>query len=344
MPAPVPSTQGAKAPVGPRRVAAPLPAAAAGRPQGRPARLSLRPRVLLLGVARKYLLWWVKQGPVPVALVDVGDRTGIHRRPSANLELRWYSATRAWTTARFPAARFEGGMWAEPAAIRSAIDAAFFFLGQGQRQPRGPAPTPPACRCWPGRCSTWVHERPRRAFLVSSPGATGGRRGCRLPRASSGALKANLIRNLYNGCQFRADMLFGFRNINLEENPLYRPGDDHRQPGPAVFFLNGATGGGARLRSSSWSPTASGAVNHFYGGQIGGRFLFTRGNWVFDADDQGRPSAGQTMRRSTSSAQTDVRAAGTVATATGGLLAVNNANFGPRNQRHHQLLRLSPPR
>lgn len=268
----------------------------------------------------EYLLWWLKQGPLPVTLVTTAPGTagGAIGGPGTAVAI----GNTSFDYGTLSGGRFEGGAWLNQRHT-VGIDAAFFFLGQGSDSlavASSPAGAPLLARPF----FNVVTSAPS-AFLVSAPGALAG--GVTVNSQSQlWGLETNFIRNLYYNCNFRADLTFGFRNINLEENLSVAQATTVLPGGPTTLFLGGVPAGGAG--SQLLITDRFGTVNHFYGGQIGGLFRYYRGNWVVDA--MAKVALGVNHEAVNILGQTDVRTGGGVSTATGGLLAVNNSNFGPR--------------
>lgn len=327
-PATTPGPQGTRTPA-----TAPAPAQANGVRQAQPAQAAA-PKVDLRDchcgpeasywASAEYLLWWIKNGPVPVALVTTATgplSTGALGQTGTSVAIG--NTTLDYGT--LSGARFEAGTWLN-CRHTIGVDASFFFLGQGSTGLTANSNAVGAPLL--ARPFFNVVSSTQSAFLVSRPAAGTApalRGGVAIDSESQiWGIESNFIRNLYYGCGFRADLLFGFRNINLEEN--LEIAQASTLIGAGSFSLNGAPIGGPG--SQLVIRDRFGTVNHFYGGQIGGRFQFYRGAWVFDVLT--KVALGVNHEAVNIFGQTDAIVGGAVNTATGGLLAVNNSNFGAR--------------
>lgn len=276
----------------------------------------------------EYLLWWTKDGPLPTALATTSTTPGPGSfgaigQPGTSVVI----GNSSFDYGTLSGARFELGGWLNERHTLG-IDAALFFLKQGEAS--AAAASNAAGAPLLARPIFNVLTNTQSVFLVSMPtpppGALAG--GIAVTSQSQfWGLESNLIRNLYYSECFRADLTFGFRNLNLEENLSIAQSTSLVPGGMGALIFSGAPAGA--VTNQLVLVDRFGAVNHFYGGQIGGRFQWYRGCWVFDVIT--KVALGVNHEAVNILGQTNAAfAGGGAGTATGGLLALNNSNYGTR--------------
>ncbi len=272
----------------------------------------------------EYLLWWVKRGPLPVALVTTTPTPGPGSfgaigQPGTTVLI----GNESLSYGTLSGARFEAGAWLNQRHTLG-VDAAFFFLEQGQANQfvaSSAAGSPLLARPFFN-----VVTNAQSAFLVSVPGSLQGSVAVGSESQIWG-IESNLVRNVYYTECFRADLLFGFRNLNLEENLSIAQTTSIVPGGAGALIFNNVAGTAAG--DTIIVNDRFGTVNHFYGGQIGGRFQVYRGCWVFDV--MTKVALGVNHEAVNILGQTTAAFAGAGSgTLTSGLLAINNSNYGTR--------------
>lgn len=232
-------------------------------------------------VGAEYLLWGIKNDRYPVLAA-----TGPVRNPDFPLQGVGILGN-AGTVPLFggeldsemrSGARFSGGYWFDT-CNQIGIDGSIFFLGQ--RSPgfaassgQFPVITRPFFDVIGGR---------EGAEAVATPGFFNGRIAIDAPSRLWGA-DVNLRKNWLCGCNYRVDLLGGFRYLDLEESLRIRediqaninPQFLANQDDPDIQRL--ATFNGANLIVVDQFRTR----NQFYGGQLGTAVELRRGRWVLD--------------------------------------------------------------
>src|SRR5262249_50182358 len=121
---------------------------------------------------------------------------------------------------------------------------------------------PPRCRSWAGRSSTSVPARSPRRSSPSRAWPPAASRGARPPRC--GAPEAALGCNLCCGCSYRADLLGGFRYLDLQDRlgitELIQVG-----PNPQAVVPGTQSLANSQIVVADQFRTR----NQFYGGQLG---------------------------------------------------------------------------
>ena len=136
----------------------------------------------------------------------------------------------------------------------------------------------------------------------------------------------NLRRNLYNDCSFTMDLLFGFRQVGLDESlsiteNLTQTAAVGRFPAGSTFLVND------KFATS----------NRFYGGQVG-----LAGTWRFceawSLGFTGKVGIGNTQQTATITGSTTVNSAGVTQTLPGGLLTQAGTNIGRYSQNRFSVV------
>jgi hypothetical protein len=267
-------------------------------------------------VTGEYLLWWLKDAPVPGPLVTsgpagsgailgnagtsvlVGDR-GIDYGPLSGGRMFVGFCNETHTCALEVGALLLESGGATFAAGGNGIDIArpFFNTATGQES----------------------------ALLVNSPGAFAGNVKVSSATDLFGA-EANVLENVSRGDGVNFDLLLGFRYLSLEE-ALSIAQATTLLPGGTVGFNGGSiTGSGAFTVSDDFKTR-----NEFYGGQIGAQLDYQPGRFFLNL--VAKLGIGNTHETFVTSGQTELfPAGGAPSTALGGLLAVpGNIGLASRN-------------
>lgn len=267
-----------------------------------------------------YLLWWTKSQPLPVTLVTTGP--GAIGVPGTVTVI----GNQDFSYGAQSGARIDTGMWLNECHTLG-VDFGLFWLGQGSTFTSftsSPAGVPPI-----GRPFFNVVTGTQSVDLIAAPGGLAG--GAAVSTQSTfWGLDANLVRNLFYCPNFQADLIAGFRYLDLEENM------EITSSSTALPATGGAPGGvllfpGAPVGSvhSLTLVDRFGTVNHFYGGQLGANFQYRMGAVVFDTLVKCALGTNHetvnVLGRTTASF-----VGGGSSTVSGGLLAVPGGNY-PRN-------------
>jgi hypothetical protein len=256
----------------------------------------------------EYLLWWTKNDHVP-PLVATGDPAngalaGTLGQP-ATVVLFGGTLDRN----PFSGARFYGGYWLDD-CYSKAIEVGGFFLGQRSNNFSASSAMFPVLT----RPFFDVNRGIEFAEQIAFPGRAAGSVTVSSPSQLWG-LEANMKCNWCCGCNYRINLLGGFRYLNLDENVTVTENLQFLQGAGPPFA--GATG----MVTDSFSTH-----NQFYGGQVGveSRWLFGR----FFMDLRGKVALGVTHEEiDIAGSQTLTNFSGTPSPLPGGLLALGT-NIG----------------
>jgi hypothetical protein len=205
-------------------------------------------------VRGEYLLWWIKNGPVP-PLVTAGPAggAGVLGQPGT---VTLFGPGSDLTGSPLSGGRFTAGAWLDEEQT-FGLEGGYFFLGSNTRgfaaggtgAPGSPVVARPFFNALAGR---------EDSELVASPGVLGGVVGV----ASSSRLQgfeANALCKLCCGCTYRLDALAGFRYLDLRESLGIT---ENLTVPPTVPLLGGTN----FLLNDRFD-----VQNRFYGGQVGVR-------------------------------------------------------------------------
>jgi hypothetical protein len=269
-------------------------------------------------VTGEYLLWWIKDAPVPVPLVTTGSANpvtggGVLGRAST-FELFGNSGI---DQATFSGGRFTAGYWLDEDQ-GLGVEASFLFLAErtfsfrASSDPTGfPVLTSPVVDAVSGM---------ETGSLIAFPGAFAGS----VTVSASSELwgtEFNAVRNVVCADNLTVDMVGGFRYLDLSEDLNI---DRQRTVLAAGIdrFLGTAVFAGNQLRLADDFHTR----DQFYGGQIGGRGEYRLGKFFVDA--MGKVALGDVHQVVEINGTTTLTTpAGVVTTASGGLLALQS-NIG----------------
>lgn len=220
-------------------------------------------------VSAEYLMWWTQGSFVP----PLGT-TGLPASPPACTAAIGQPGTAVlfgghginddWK----PGARFTVGGWLDDCR-RCGLEASYFFLGSQSddffaASPGSPILARPFTDPLTGPCTQLVAFPP--GVFPSVPGGAAGALGASLYTKFQGG-DLNWLHNLRDCCNYRVDLLAGFRYLNLRERLTVRE-SILTGPGPAPL----ADTAFAVLDQFTTS-------NDFYGGQVGARAEWTTGRF-----------------------------------------------------------------
>jgi hypothetical protein len=266
-----------------------------------------------LWVTGEYLLWWIKDAPVPVPLVTTGAANpltggGVLGRAST-FELFGDSGIDQPTLS---GGRFTAGYWLD-AEQGLGVEASFLFLAERtfsfrvNSEPTG----------FPVLASPVVDANSgiETASLIAFPGAFAG--GVTVSASSQlWGMEFNAVRNVVCAEDITVDMLGGFRYLDLSED-LNIARQRTVLPAGVDRFLGTPVFAGNNLMLVDDFHTR----DQFYGGQIGGRAEYRYGKFFVDA--LGKVAFGDVHQVVEINGNTTLTPpAGTVSTASGGLLAL----------------------
>lgn len=259
----------------------------------------------------EYLLWWTKNDQAPIPLATSGGAFGARTRPSGALGQpdTVVLADGSFDRGVFHGGRFTLGYTFDECNQRS-IEVSGFFLGPQSADFLATAANAPVLT----RPFFNVNEGRQFVEFVSLPGNSAGSLRIESPSELWG-IDVNLIKKWCCGCDYRIDLLVGFRHLNLREN-LTIVEDIQFASGLADPF------DGTRVLVQDSFATR----NQFSGGQIGVQGAWQHGRFTFD----GRVKLGLGVTRQTVTIDGfQVFPPGTpnVDTRPGGLLALNS-NIG----------------
>lgn len=205
-----------------------------------------------------YLLWWVKDGPMPVPLLSVGDTTNRARLDQPGTRVVFGGADVDFGT--FSGGRLTGGAWGE--AMIVGFEGSGFLLEQ-RSVGAALAPTAsglpvtglPILDATTNTEETIVGQAPAGVFPFTSRATLAVDAQTRLWGAEANGL-LNLVRN----DRFQLDAIAGFRYLDLDENLTISLGGATALSGGQTIVVGAADQFNTR--------------NQFYGGQLGGRLAY----------------------------------------------------------------------
>lgn len=274
-----------------------------------------------------YLLWWIKKGPLPQPLLQTGslDANG-NVVPGAVL-----LGTSPLDYGRFSGGEFSGGGWLDERHIWG-LEGGGFFLEQKTLRANFASDAngnPVLLRPFNDALADFSST----AAFVAVPDSFSGS----FSFASSSqlwGLETNVLRNLYASPRFRADLLLGFRYLDLDENLILEQQTTALAGGQLVFLNNPANPNPPTVNALSIFD-AFHTRNQVYLGQIGMRFEGHAGSAFlrvttkvgFGPNHETTHIAGST----TATLMDPTTQAISTQTAIGGLLALPGTNIGRFN-------------
>jgi hypothetical protein len=281
-----------------------------------------------------YLLWWVKNGPLPVPLLTTGSPLMIS--PDGVLtgggaldqpETKILFGNTRLDYGRMSGVQAGGGAWLDNRHIWGVETDGFIlerrtlhfqFASDANGNPLLARPVTDLIN----------GDLAQDALVISSPGVASGSFDVTTTSRLWGA-EANVLRNLYASDRFRADLVVGFRYLDLQEN-LDLLQQSIQLPGSfAPFTLPDATGTPQFLADGSTLTIAESfhTRNQVYAGQLGMRFEGHSGNAYVDVTTKvGFGPNHETV--SIAGTTTAVQPGMAPQTVTGGLLALPGTNIG----------------
>ena len=197
-----------------------------------------------------YLLWWTKGGDVP-ALVS-GSADGQSNILFGNQRLNEGARS---------GVRFTLGRWLDPCES-AAIEAAYFVFGQEREAFAASSPAMPIL----SRPYYDVQQTAPGARLLASPDTADGSIAISATRYLQG-LDLLGRHNLRRECEFRADALFGYRFLSLDEDLTIRDSTQTL---------------GTGTPTASQSTDVFHALSEFHGGELGVLGQWRRCRWSLD--------------------------------------------------------------
>jgi hypothetical protein len=276
----------------------------------------------------EYLLWWIRDSRLP-PLVTTTPATvpqaiqGALTAPGTQVLF----GGDGHDNGTFSGGRFTAGVWVDPCAL-CAVEGTFFFLGRHSQTAQFNSDQFPVLGRPIFNINTMMEDRQLTTTPGTAPGDVVAAQGrIRIDTSSQmwGA-EANLRRRLLESCDFRLDVLAGFRYLELKEG---------LQIQEDILFTRNATAFALFNPGNHFLVTdIFNTRNQFYGGQVGAEAMFQRGRWLVDVT--GKIALGdnaQTININGSQILTTPQGATTAFT--GGLLAV------PSDIGHHTRDRFS---
>jgi Putative beta barrel porin-7 (BBP7) len=265
----------------------------------------------------EYLLWWIKRDTAPPLVTsspDTNGNFGFLGQPGTNVLFGG-----PYGSDPYSGFRASAGYWLDT-WCEEAIEFGGFFLGDRSTK-FGAASGPNSVLARP---FTDVNSNSQTSELVGAPGISTGRVNITAPSSLWG-LDTNLRCNLCMSCNYRLDMLFGFRYLNLDESMDIGESIQGEAGAPAPFT-------NALTTVSDHFETR----NQFYGAQIGLVSEWKQGPWSLDLT--GKLALGATNQLiSIAGSETIVAPNGTSTSFNGGLLALPS-NIGNHNQTHFSVV------
>jgi hypothetical protein len=278
------------------------------------------PRVYFSG---EYLLWRVRAAGLPPLVTTTGSLTAAEllALEGANPAFRPGALGQPGTTTLFGGSNldlgnFSGGRFTLGIGIAQTLgfEATFFFLGKNTESFTASSPGTVGIF----RPFTDVTAGGQSAEFVSFPSLTAGQINISYNTRMWGT-EGNLRYPLLCGCNYKVDLLGGFRFLDLEESLNIHE---------SLTFLVSNAALGVTAGDNIQVLDGFGTINHFYGGQVGADFEYRRGRWLFGVTP--KLALGDMHEVVNINGRTIFRpAAGGVTTVNGGLLAA------PTNIGHH---------
>jgi hypothetical protein len=270
----------------------------------------------------EYLLWWVRDSRLPPLVTTT----------PANVSQTIQGALTAPGTqvlfggdghfnGTFSGARFTAGAWVDDCSLWG-VEGTYFFLGRQSRTFQANSDQFPVLGRPIFNLNANMEDRQLTTTPGTSPGdlvAAQGRIRIDTPSQLWGA-EANLRRRLCETCDFRLDLLAGFRYLELQEGV-------HIQE-DVLFTRNDTTFTLFNVGNHFLVNDRFDTRNQFYGGQIGAEAVYLVGRWSVDVT--GKLALGVNQQTiDINGNQVLTTSQGATTTFNGGLLAL------PSNIGHH---------
>jgi hypothetical protein len=293
---------------GPPAVPPPPPAPAPEPPPAGPDRFWFR---------ADYLLWWTKDGPLPVPLLTTGPASAaiIGGLSQQGTQVLFGGGDQDYDSAN--GLRLDLGAWLDDDR-HWGLGARYFAL---ERHSVGSAAASNANGS-PVLAQPLIDAATGQEFteLIALPGFLAGTTAISTSSRLQG-WEINAFTDLCRGDRLNADLLFGFRGLSLDED-LQMSSDIT----PLVSSFLTFRGQFVNPPSSVVTYDAFRAQTHFYGPQVGGRVDWTAGRLSFGADARVAFGDSQELVRVVGTSSLITPGAATV-TVPGGVLALSS-NIG----------------
>jgi hypothetical protein len=278
-------------------------------------------------VDAEYLLWWVRNPNIPPLVTTTGALTGadILALKTANPAFMPGALGQIGTQVLVGGNINEGSTNGARITLGVAtpwhdvgFETTFFFLGENNHTSVFASPGFPGIY----RPFTDAVTGLNNAEFVAFPGVVSGATSVNY-RTNFWGGEANLRYPLFCGCNWKLDLLGGFRFIDLDES---------LQMDESVTFLVASPANGVNAGDNIQVSDHFGTINHFYGGQVGANVEGRVGRWIFGGT--AKVALGDMHEVvNISGATLFSPAAGGASTAVGGLLA-QPTNIGTFHQDH----------
>jgi hypothetical protein len=260
----------------------------------------------------EYLLWWLKGEHIP-PLVTAGSASDLVPGALGQPGTAVLFGDTSINSGVRSGGRFRVGYWLDPWG-QYAVELGGFFLGQQRTRFTASSAFNPVL----ARPFLAVNTNTQFAQLVALPGTATGNVTVNAPSNFWGA-EANLLCNLCCGCNYRVNLLGGFRYLGLNESLAITENVQELPTAPPPF---------TNARVTVFDRFAT--LNQFYGGQVGAAATYFWGRLSLGV--RGTVALGDTHQvLDIEGSQRIVAANGTVTTANGGLLALSS-NSGHFNR------------
>jgi hypothetical protein len=264
----------------------------------------------------EYLLWWIKNGPVSTPLVTTGSLSDAIPTALGQPGTQVLFGNNNLSYNAFSGMRFQAGI---ALGQSMALEGGYFMLERRAVQFQGGSDSngnPPL-----GRPLFNPQVGLEESEGISNPGFFSGQ----VQIASHSALQgyeANLANTLLGDCQSSLTLLAGFRALNLNEDLSIA--EDLVPITPGFLTFQGAP---VSLPSTVSALDIFHAQNHFYGGQLGGRWQGGFGNLCLGLT--GKVALGTTQELMAVGGASTLQNPGSPVTVPGGVLAVpsNSGRF-----------------
>jgi hypothetical protein len=250
----------------------------------------------------EYLLWWAKKDHTPPLVTSSTDGGfGFLNQPNTTVLF-------SGDLNRDPRSGFRGnaGLWLDD-CCQEALEFGGFFLGRRSANFEAASGTDGVL----ARPFFNVNANTEFSQLVAFPNISTGRILVNAPSSLWG-LDTNLRCNICRGCDYRIDLLAGFRFLDLDESLT------------VIEQIQGLAGAPAPFTNAQTTVVDRFATrNRFYGGQVGVDSEWRRGPWSVDL--RAKLALGGTDQRiDIRGGETITDAAGNTSSFNGGLLALSS--------------------
>lgn len=212
----------------------------------------------------EYLLWWIKDAPLPVPLLTTGPAQA-NLTPTLGLPGRTILiGGEDLNNQERSGGRFTAGCWLDDGQTLG-VEASYFFLASrsvGEQFASAGAPGSPFLGLPFFDVVTGRESSTRVALPGGFAGAAVLTVGSRMQGAEANGIMSQLVRG-----DFRLSGLAGFRYLNLNEQLTFSTSSPSIVPPPDIFQT-----------TDQFDTT-----NHFYGGQVGARAEYESGKWLLRA-------------------------------------------------------------